>query len=59
MTNPMPEPLRDFEASARHRQFGLVVDDCAISQPASLMQIRELQELLDAELVERGARRNG
>src|ERR1700754_3301487 len=45
--------LRYFEALARHRHFGKAAEDCGISQPALSMQIRELEQLLGAPLVER------
>ena len=45
--------LRYFEALARHRHFGKAAEDCAISQPALSMQIRELEQSLGAPLVER------
>lgn len=49
--------LRYFEALARHGHFGHAAEDCAISQPALSMQIKELEEALGAALVERGPRR--
>ncbi|MBU3258952.1 LysR family transcriptional regulator [Roseovarius sp. PS-C2] len=48
--------LRYFEALARHGHFGRAADSCAISQPALSVQIKELEEILGASLVERGAR---
>ena len=45
--------LRYLAALARHRHFGRAAEDCAISQPALSMQIRELERELGAELVER------
>lgn len=45
--------LRYFEALARHKHFGRAAEDCAISQPALSMQIRELEQSLGAALVER------
>jgi LysR family transcriptional regulator, hydrogen peroxide-inducible genes activator len=45
--------LRYFEALARHKHFGRAAEDCGISQPALSMQIRELEQLLGAALVER------
>ena len=45
--------LRYFEALARHKHFGKAAEDCAISQPALSMQIRELEQSLGAPLVER------
>ncbi len=49
--------LRYFEALARHGHFGRAAEDCAISQPALSLQIKELEDILGAQLVERGARR--
>lgn len=49
--------LRYFEALARTGQFGRAAEDCAITQPALSMQIKELENLVGAPLVERGARK--
>ncbi|NPD16405.1 hydrogen peroxide-inducible genes activator [Xinfangfangia sp. D13-10-4-6] len=49
--------LRYFEALSRHGHFGRAAEVCAISQPALSMQIRELEALMGAPLVERAARR--
>ncbi len=48
--------LRYFDALARIGHFGRAAESCAISQPALSVQIRELEELLGAPLVERGGR---
>lgn len=48
--------LRYFDALARIGHFGRAAEACAISQPALSVQIKELEELLGAPLVERGAR---
>jgi LysR family hydrogen peroxide-inducible transcriptional activator len=45
--------LRYLEALARHAHFGRAAEECAVSQPALSMQIRELERLLGAELLER------
>ncbi|MBI3705330.1 MAG: LysR family transcriptional regulator [Rhizobiales bacterium] len=45
--------LRYLTALARHRHFGRAAEDCAISQPALSMQVRELERELGAELIER------
>lgn len=56
MTNLSMRHLRYFDALARLGHFGRAAEDCAISQPALSMQIKELEEILGAPLVERGAR---
>lgn len=48
--------LRYFEALARHGHFGRAADACAISQPALSVQMKELEEILGAPLIERGPR---
>jgi LysR family transcriptional regulator, hydrogen peroxide-inducible genes activator len=48
--------LRYLDALARHGNFGRAAEECAVSQPALSMQIRELEHVLGAELV---ARRQG
>ncbi|MDJ0820587.1 MAG: LysR substrate-binding domain-containing protein [Paracoccaceae bacterium] len=48
--------LRYFEALARHQHFGRAAEACAISQPALSLQIKELEGMFHAPLVERGAR---
>ncbi|MEO3432785.1 LysR substrate-binding domain-containing protein [Inquilinus sp. CAU 1745] len=58
----MPSPvtlrqLRYFDALAHHSHFGRAAEACAISQPALSMQIRELEEILGAALIERGGRK--
>ena len=45
--------LRYLTSVARHRHFGRAANDCAISQPALSMQVRELERELGAKLVER------
>ena len=49
--------LRYFDALARIGHFGRAAESCSISQPALSVQIRELEELIGAPLVERGGRR--
>lgn len=56
MANISMKHLRYFDALARLGHFGRAAEICAISQPALSMQIRELEELIGAPLVERGAR---
>lgn len=48
--------LRYFDALARHRHFGRAAEACAITQPALSLQIKELETLLKAPLVERTSR---
>lgn len=45
--------LRYLTALARHRHFGRAAADCAVSQPALSMQVKELEREVGAELVER------
>ncbi|MEO0387468.1 MAG: hydrogen peroxide-inducible genes activator [Pseudomonadota bacterium] len=49
--------LRYFDALARHQHFGRAAEACAISQPALSLQIKELEAMFGAPLVERSARR--
>jgi LysR family transcriptional regulator, hydrogen peroxide-inducible genes activator len=48
--------LRYFEALSQHGHFGRAADACAISQPALSLQMKELEDILGAALIERGAR---
>lgn len=48
--------LRYFDALANHGHFGRAAEACAISQPALSLQMKELEEILGAPLIERGAR---
>ena len=45
--------LRYLAALAQHRHFGRAADACAVSQPALSMQIKELEDHLGVELLER------
>ena len=45
--------LRYLASLARHRHFGRAAEDCAVTQPALSMQVRELEHEIGAELVER------
>jgi LysR family transcriptional regulator, hydrogen peroxide-inducible genes activator len=45
--------LRYLDALARHGNFGRAAEECAVSQPALSMQIRDLEHELGAELVTR------
>ncbi|MGR3321493.1 MAG: LysR substrate-binding domain-containing protein [Pseudooceanicola sp.] len=49
--------LRYFEALARHGHFGHAAEACSISQPALSVQMKELEALLGAPLIERTPRR--
>lgn len=56
MKNLSMKQLRYFDALARHGHFGRAAADCSISQPALSVQIKELEELAGALLLERTAR---
>ena len=56
MINVTLRQLRYFDALARHGHFGRAAEASAISQPALSMQIKELEEVLGAVLIERGGR---
>lgn len=56
MTHLTMKQLRYFDALARHSHFGRAAADCSISQPALSVQIKELEELAGAPLLERTAR---
>jgi LysR family transcriptional regulator, hydrogen peroxide-inducible genes activator len=45
--------LRYLSALAKHRHFGRAAEECAVTQPALSMQVRELEREIGAELVER------
>jgi len=47
--------LRYLASLARHRHFGRAAEDCAVTQPALSMQVRELEREIGTELVERRA----
>jgi len=48
--------LRYFEALATHGHFRRAAEACSISQPALSLQMKELEEILGAQLIERAAR---
>lgn len=48
--------LRYFDALARVGHFGRAAEACAITQPALSIQIKELEKMLGAPLVERAVR---
>ncbi|WP_319412552.1 hydrogen peroxide-inducible genes activator [uncultured Cohaesibacter sp.] len=56
MINLSMKHLRYFDALARHQHFGRAAEDCAVTQPALSVQIKELEALIGAPLVERGTR---
>src|ERR671916_314645 len=45
--------LRYFETLARTKHFRMAADQCAVTQPALSMQIKELERELGVELIER------
>jgi len=45
--------LRYFETLSRTRHFGMAADQCAVTQPALSMQVKELEQDLGVRLVER------
>ncbi|SNY90020.1 LysR family transcriptional regulator, hydrogen peroxide-inducible genes activator [Cohaesibacter sp. ES.047] len=49
--------LRYFDALARLGHFGRAAESCSVTQPALSVQIKELEELIGAPLVERNARK--
>jgi LysR family hydrogen peroxide-inducible transcriptional activator len=56
MTPITMKHLRYFDALARHRHFGRAAEASSISQPALSLQVKELEDILGATLVERGPR---
>lgn len=56
MVNLTLKQLRYFEALAQHGHFGRAAEACSISQPALSVQMKELEALLGAPLIERSAR---
>lgn len=56
MNNLTVKHLRYFEALSRHLHFGRAAEACAITQPALSLQMKELEAILGAPLVERGGR---
>ncbi|MEM6635792.1 MAG: hydrogen peroxide-inducible genes activator [Pseudomonadota bacterium] len=57
MMNFTIKHFRYFDALARIGHFGRAADACSISQPALSVQIKELETMLGAPLVERTARK--
>lgn len=56
MTQITMRHLRYFDALAQQGHFGRAAEVCAISQPALSLQMKELEDILGAALIERGAR---
>lgn len=56
MINLTLKHLRYFDALARAQHFGRAAEMCSISQPALSMQIKELEAMIGAPLIERTAR---
>ena len=56
MKNLTMKHLRYFEALAQHGHFGHAAKACSISQPALSVQMKELEILIGAPLIERNAR---
>ena len=56
MTEISFRQLRYFDALARHTHFGRAAANCAVTQPALSMQIKELEVALGTTLIERGSR---
>ncbi|SIQ44120.1 LysR family transcriptional regulator, hydrogen peroxide-inducible genes activator [Rhizobium sp. RU35A] len=56
MISPTLRQLRYFEALARHGHFGRAAESCSVSQPALSVQVKELEEMLGVELLERSSR---
>lgn len=56
MSNISIRHLRYFEALARNGHFGRAAVACGVSQPALSIQMKELEEIVGAPLIERGAR---
>ena len=54
--NVTMKQLRYFDALARHRHFGRAAEACGISQPALSVQMKELEALFGAPLIDRSAR---
>ncbi|MEM6407662.1 MAG: hydrogen peroxide-inducible genes activator [Pseudomonadota bacterium] len=57
MINFTIKQFRYFDALARTGHFGQAAEACSISQPALSVQIKELETMLGAPLVERTARK--
>ena len=56
MANFTMKHLRYFDALARIGHFGRAAEDCSVTQPALSVQIKELEAMLGAPLVERSPR---
>ena len=49
--------LRYFEAVSRHMHYGRAASECAVSQPSLSVQIQDLEQALNATLIERSRAR--
>jgi len=56
MNNISAKQLRYFLAVAKNKNFQKAADECAISQPALSMKIKELESML-GQLIERGSKK--
>jgi LysR family hydrogen peroxide-inducible transcriptional activator len=56
MNNISAKQLRYFLAVVKHKNFQKAADECAISQPALSMKIKELEGVL-GQLIERGSKK--
>ena len=56
MLNITLRQLRYVDALARRGHFGRAAEECAISQPALSMQVREVEDMLGTALFERATR---
>lgn len=56
MLNLTLKQFRYFSALAKYRHFARAANSCAITQPALSMQLRELEEMLGCNLIEKGTR---
>lgn len=56
MINVTVKHLKYFVALASHGHFGRAADTCGISQPALSVQMKDLEEILGAPLIDRSAK---
>lgn len=55
-TLPPLNPLRSFEAAARHQSYTLAAQELSVTQVAVSRQVRVLEEYMEIPLFERGSR---